>query len=124
MMTERMDPYLITHRYTCPVCNGDRRVYDPEWAEANELGKKARRQYLDDHPLSDDADADAYCDRNCKATDADIEAIRQFWRGRGYYHDEHWPPEEYGCPERDGMGIIQEFVPLAEALAAIQKQEE
>jgi len=117
-MKPPIDCYLVIHEYTCPVCDGDRRLYNEEWQEANHAYDLARNAAPQPGP---DLDEDEYYAVLSVAEDAGWQAIRSFWKERGYFLKSRWPPEDYPCPECEGDGIIRKEVNLAEAITAIQE---
>ena len=116
-----MNTYLVIHKYTCPTCGGDGRLYNDCWEEANAAYDRAKAEVAERLAISEITDEDARYRARQEAGDAGWAAMCDYWRNAGYHLESRWPPEEHPCSECDGEGIIREEVELADALKAVAR---
>jgi hypothetical protein len=119
-----MGKYLIIHEYTCPICGGDKFVQNAEWELAGIACEAAREKVTSALNIDDIEDDNAYYRARELASDAGWEAVRTFWRERGYHLESQWPPEDFPCCDCAGKGIIRREINLSEALKAIEEATE
>jgi hypothetical protein len=92
--------YLITKRETCPVCEGDQYLANPDWQRIN----RENNEWMEARGITTFTD-EALADWN--------DRIKVCWP----YGDP--PPEAELCHECEGQGTVETQVDLAEALAAL-----